>query len=461
MAETKKAILVHPSGNFSGNLLWSGSLLGALDAKLPEALERVRAFGYWASAFPEGDGVTFNAANRHDYDPGRALRDFSAAFDFLEIMEHELGRSIASTLADSSGGQMIRCRYLVPVNRLRLDGPVTYGRTTLHPAVNGDDILATDHAFYDYLADLPDVEMPGWAPTERTGGSAALFGHVLLEREIEMDVGLLHGASASVRGTEAMLRLLMEDADAALDPVRFAFCSFRKLEYLPVRPGWIEDTAHAYVIPSDRAFEDKHYLGVPSVLRVESNWLGLDLEHGSGIAEELTDYVDNTLTAEMDLAIRAALRALGRSFYLTDLEAAFLSLVYALDALCAPERLRGGHHRIWVAAAASGGNVARFEQLVASFDMHYGYRNAIVHAGESFPSLGVEGEAACDFMAGVLAQTINHFAGAGDSTRAAATAALGALITSSGYQLALQTLQVENVRLPIEEDRDFRRLLQA
>src|SRR3546814_10565660 len=126
----------------------------------------------------------------------------------------------------------------------------------------------------------------------------------------DLPLSIFYKAGASFDSQSPLLRLIMENADHALDPVRFDLCHYRRLQYLPAKPGWIGDTALVYMIPEDRALKARFLQGKPYVLRVSNNWLGLEVD-GSGLssAEPLADLiVDNSARDEITLALKAALR---------------------------------------------------------------------------------------------------------------------------------------------------------
>lgn len=175
----------------------------------------------------------------------------------------------------------------------------------------------------------------------------------------------------------------------------------------------------------------------------------------STLTPMLADLIDAMQTHEMVLATKAALRALNKAFYLIDLEAAFLHLVYAVDALCHSKRLTGGRQRVWVAAFTSRGNAETFATQLDGYDTHYGYRNKLVHEGRSFAAIGVKGEDACQFMHNVLASCIKTFLLEGFMTRQDAANYAYALLQLPAYQPSMAALVTKNFKLPIVGDAKF------
>jgi hypothetical protein len=170
--------------------------------------------------------------------------------------------------------------------------------------------------------------------------------------------------------------------------------------------------------------------------------------------------VDDTSGDEITLALKAALRAFNRAFYLVELETSFLHLVYAIDALCDPGDLKGERHRLWIAAFGSSGDETRFAGLLGNFDYHYGVRNRIVHAGETFASLGLIGEDQCQFMLNVLRSCILTFIREGFATRREAVQFAFDALTSPGVTSHLMTMASKNFKLPLTADKGFAKHMQ-
>ena len=81
-----KARFVPPRENCSGNLLWNKSIFNDSKSKIEISLGKLREIGYWASAFPEGDGVTFNVTDETSTKSNDEMfDDFLSAFDWVDI----------------------------------------------------------------------------------------------------------------------------------------------------------------------------------------------------------------------------------------------------------------------------------------------------------------------------------------------------------------------------------------
>lgn len=445
--------LLHPYGDILGNIVWPGALPEVHEAALGAALDAVRAKGYYASAFPEGDGLCFQRSDQADYDPDAAFAEFQAAFSFLTLERLDRANS-SMALARLAGDRKIGCTYLAPVEGLRLEAPFELGQTRFHAPVDGLDVTLPDHAWRE-LCDVPGADVtPGWAPGGSESGTTEFLAHPLIERTIELPLSAFYAAGGSFDGRSALLKIVMEDADHALDAVRFDLCHFGRLEYLPAKPGWIGEFALAYIVPAGQALKPRTLTGKPYVLRVSNNWLGLEVEPGSlRMAHPLSDLiVDSGATDEITLALKGALRAWNRAFYLVELEASFLHLVYAIDALCDPGKLVGERQRLWVTAYVFNGDAGDFAARLIDFDQHYSVRNKLVHFGESFASLGLDGQAQCDFMLRTLGACIRTMMFEGFPNRQAAAQFAFGRLTSPALAAATQFGQFTG---PVATDKAF------
>ena len=79
-----KATLKLPHDRYTGNLLWDVLDVTNRTTEIAGSLAELKKIGYWASAFPEGDGITF-------YDEAKSKRneeivvDIRQCFRWLEI----------------------------------------------------------------------------------------------------------------------------------------------------------------------------------------------------------------------------------------------------------------------------------------------------------------------------------------------------------------------------------------
>ncbi len=79
-----KAIFKPPRDPYTGNLLWEVGEALEFCSEIRSSLENIRNLGYWASPFPEGDGVTFKDETNSKKDI-EILNDFRSCFEWLSI----------------------------------------------------------------------------------------------------------------------------------------------------------------------------------------------------------------------------------------------------------------------------------------------------------------------------------------------------------------------------------------
>jgi hypothetical protein len=79
------AVLIPPHHEYNGNLLWSAVDVIGRELEIGESINQLRELGYWASAFPEGDGVTFTEdSGKKGVD--ELTQDVSLSFGWLNIL---------------------------------------------------------------------------------------------------------------------------------------------------------------------------------------------------------------------------------------------------------------------------------------------------------------------------------------------------------------------------------------
>jgi hypothetical protein len=79
-----KAIVKPPRGHYYGNLLWNASEVSESATLIQNSLENFRRLGYYASPFPEGDGVAFGDETKKKKD-AEIVGDLRACFEWLDI----------------------------------------------------------------------------------------------------------------------------------------------------------------------------------------------------------------------------------------------------------------------------------------------------------------------------------------------------------------------------------------
>lgn len=124
-----KAKLILPKGNYTGNLLWRKTELLGKEKMLEISLTTIRDKKYWASSFPEGDGVTFDYKDSN-LSSEQVFADFQAAFPWLSICIGSLGSSnleLAELEEDAQTPMVLTCKAIVPVLKLHFESSFDLG----------------------------------------------------------------------------------------------------------------------------------------------------------------------------------------------------------------------------------------------------------------------------------------------------------------------------------------------
>ena len=108
------AVLIFPKDNVAGNLQWLPPYLYP-EEHLLSGMALLEEKGYWISAFPEGDGLTFLQENT---DQSTMESDFRSAFPWMKIKVYN-GEDLNSD-PDIEKTQLI----ILPIDRLRIAEPI-------------------------------------------------------------------------------------------------------------------------------------------------------------------------------------------------------------------------------------------------------------------------------------------------------------------------------------------------
>ena len=384
----RKAILKHQYGRTAANLLWGPVLSEDFIALAWQGCEKLSNKGYFANLFPEGDGVTLSHPK---YQKQKALQDVCAAFPWLLVDDET--KSIASLYGDST----IRCKILVPVEKLLLTAEIVAQPYRFIPAV-GEAEDGCSHPWHKYLS-AKSVEslkrMRGQVGSFRIT-EETLLTYPLIELSLDIPYSELCTAQEYMDGMVPLLRRCAEFADRGLDLLRLYNCDYNRPEHLPATAGQLQGELGlhaAFVIPQEESpFKPKLYCHIAYPFQVMPNWLGLEVSNYIGLSVlDLAPIVFQPGSSEMSQRIRGAVRSVGQSLYIATPEARFMSLVSALDGLCAPnKRWRELSHQGYIAVIASNGDVSHFEKHLRWLNEVYtNVRNPIVHRGGSFIELGM------------------------------------------------------------------------
>jgi hypothetical protein len=392
MKEKKRlAILKHQKGNIYANLLWGLPLPPSLDIYVAKSCQALKEFGYFASAFPEKDGVTISHPN---YSRETALADVQKAFYWLDITDK------LASISQLYENEVVQCTILVPVEKLHLTCLLEVEPYRFIPAL-GFDESGNLHPWYTYFSENSIDSIYNAREAAQRRGSLgidcddALLTYPLVETEISIPYRELLVANEYPDGMSPLLLRCAEYADRGLDLLRIEQCNYKQLERLCSRAGQLLNGFHAaYVIPKDGAIPPTLYCHLASPYQVAPNWLGLDVDTVGYFSFILAPIVHSITGDEISLRVRGAVRAYGQAFYILSAESRFLSLIFTLDGLCAPKKNWSGlTHHSYIAAVAANGDVTQFNQWLRFFDKAYSnIRNKLVHEGASFIEIGEDAD---------------------------------------------------------------------
>jgi hypothetical protein len=372
-----KARLLSPRGEFTGNLLWPTSQLSGKEALLEASLLSIRAAGYWASPYPEGDGVTFDKKPRTQSDE-QTLADFQSAFPWLTISLGATGSANAELEeleSEVDAARSMPCTVIVPVEKLHFEESFVLG------------------PFRFVCARELDPE-----PHERLGDWKGSY----LEFDIELTYVDLLRVNRRVSDNDVVILQCLSKAEQALDVIRFGYSSFKRSEFTPNPAGQLASGMYAVeIIPLGQThLKPVHLSGISRPMSSSNNWLGPQIELGHFQGRKYLEEVLHGRSDELAGAVKAALRFIRQSFYALGNESKFLTLVFALDGLAHPDKAWSGmKHHAYIAALTSGGKIGTFKTDLERYEELYTLvRNPLVHEGKDFYELPYDATACCEDM---------------------------------------------------------------
>ncbi len=387
----KKAILLHQRENICANIRWVPPLSLVEFNHLSLSINELRTLGYWASPFPEGDGVTFS---HERYDRDTAVNDISLCFSWLEINEEDHEQSVAKALQQLNENEKITIRYLVPADKLLIYESISLGPYTIHRPVVPLEHSTDKHPWVGELLDVPSADVdPYWEPSEAPKNSLArLLGYPLIEGSIQVEAHLLFPVGSGTAEWEPLALQVTEHADRALDVLRHRFCNYETPHFTPHHAGLIGNAEFriAYLMPDRKDIKPHLIHAKPQVFEAVNVWLGLELDnHISQDDQRLSEIASGIVTNEIEERLRGSLRAKGQSFLLVSDEMRFVSMIFSADSVSFVGEKKGDDHRRHVAATAAGDNRELYFQFLDDMRAIYPFRNKIVHKGASFREMGV------------------------------------------------------------------------
>lgn len=364
-----QASLLPPKANYHGNLLWNTGEHAERATEIENACRQLTALGYWASAFPEGDGVVFSVPDGTS--EADMLMHFRAAFPWLDISFKTRSNTNAE-LAELDGDRMIPCTFAVPLDKIFFEEPFSIADYRFFPHISGDE-AADEERVDEFDQEYVEFEL-------------AVSNRELLQTTESIDAG------------NRLINRVLNHAEKALDVIRTTCSRFHRIEYTPNPAGQCADGVYRiHVEPRGTTYFKPQILsGISRPISANNNWLGPEVDVPfSPELPVLVDMLAGTIAGPLIDASFTAIRACRYAFYAIAPEAQFLSLVFALDGLVSPDpKWTGWKHRTFVAAAISRCNAGRFKARLTDYDALYAeVRNPLVHHAKHFEDLPSSPEA--------------------------------------------------------------------
>lgn len=358
------ASLLPPYGNRHGNVLWAIEDQASRTVEIEIAIRKLSMLGYWASAFPEGDGVTFSAPAHAS--EATMLEDFSDAFSWLTITLKS-GSNGNDELSDLDGNRMILCNFAVPLEKIFIEEYFHFAGYHFFPRRLDGDIAAYDDRVDEFEQEYIEFEL-------------LVSNRDLLRTLTSIDAG------------NRLINRVLNHAEKALDIIRTTYSRFDRPQFTPNPAGQGADGFYRiYVEPRGTThFKPTILSGISRPVSVHNNWLGpqVDIPFSPELPM-LVDMINGTISGSLIDAALTAMRSCRHAFYAIAPEAQFLSLVFALDGLICPDpKWTGWKHRTFIAAAISQCDIKNFRRTLINYDSLYvSVRNKLVHDAKNFDEL--------------------------------------------------------------------------
>lgn len=390
------AKILYPKANINGNLLWNKSDFSDKSSQISDSLVKLRALGYWASAFPEGDGVTFTVNKDVAKTDDDILIDFRDAFNWVSIESASCsdGNTVLAEL--ESEDTVLDCTVIVPLEKIFLQKTLEIG-------------------IYNFVCRKEfDPE-----PFERL----AKFTSEYLQFDTTLNYRDLLKLNKTIEHNDVVINKCLSLAEHALDLVRFTHSSFIRPEFTPNPAGQISNGFYSVnIIPrSFTHLKPFELSGISRPLSVSNNWLGPQVDDlDSHVTHYLANLEQSSSNTEMESSTKIALRSLRQSFYSLGSESQFLNLIFTLDGLAEPEsNWNGWKQRTYIAALVSKSSPSTFERALESYDAIYtDVRNKLVHEGKDFYELSsVSSNEICEEVFGYIKDVITLIITSGFTTK--------------------------------------------
>ncbi len=221
-------VLIFPHDNIAGNLKWDHPYLYPED-HLQNGMALLREKGYWISAFPEGDGLTFTNEN---IDHKTMVSDFRLTFPWMKIKVYK-GEDLNSD-PDIEKTQLI----ILPIDRRRISEPIFTEDYSVFPpgefqinhqhikkfdGKNFEDEIPTT-SLRDYITEFTKIKIEAF----ETLPVIVFFSKLCVYEEFRFQ---------SHQEDEYLLKQLSTEADVMMNLIKFFNGDYLNPENLPSRPG--------------------------------------------------------------------------------------------------------------------------------------------------------------------------------------------------------------------------------
>ncbi|EPV8391018.1 hypothetical protein ACWASN_000036 [Klebsiella aerogenes] len=363
-----KARLIPPFENYSGNVLWcKEDFINKVDDILT-SLIKLRGIGYWASAFPEGNGITFNYnKDRYQKSSIEILEDFSRCFEWV-VIELAKSRNSDLELAElEDESKKMECIIIVPIEKILIQETIEIGQYTFYCERHFDEepherLSDQDGSYIQFNCHLPYIDL------------------------LKLNSSIDHNSH--------VINMCLSIAECALDLVRFSHGSFTRKEFTPNPAGQRSSGFYdVEIIPCEITHLKPIIIGgISRPLAVSNNWLGPQVDSlcYPGL-QYLSSVYDGIVENELSKLVSSVVRAYRQSFYSIGEESQFLNLVFALDGLAnIDSNWKGWKQRTYIAALTCNNSLLKFKKNLEVYDELYTeVRNKLVHDGKDFYELNV------------------------------------------------------------------------
>lgn len=407
-----KARFLPPRIKNHGNLVWRREDYLEKQTEISLSLDDVRKLGYWASAFPEGNGIVFSPPSAISKSNQDMLDDFRKCFNWINI-EQAQSLSSNSEIADlETEDRTLNCAVIVPLEKIFIQTTLTLGKFTYFCRREFDS-----------------------EPYERLSELEAEYVQI----NCNLNYKDLLRLNQTRDHNDFIINKCLSLAEQALDVIRYSHSSFKNKAFTPNPAGQRENGFYdVEIIPLERThLKPIRLSGISRPLSVSNNWLGPQVDDlfYPGI-HYLASIYNDEFTNEISSSVIASLRACRQSFYSIGNESQFLNLIFILDGLAAPVKEWGGwKHRSYLAALLCEQSPNKFHSILEEYDRLYtDVRNKLVHESKDFYEITDDPDEASETIFSYIKKLIQLIADNGFSKKSELKQHAKTLLSKQAYK---------------------------